>query len=149
MSLDLMIVVMLFFVTICLYFPLTLIITFELLTPPQWVNFLRFFGSWQKKKKKKKICIECHCQKEASLLPFQLLPCPSIVLRVLENDADKGKTWETTKYKLSKAVIQNCIYGTYAVLPIWGVLVSMVHTLYRLTQRGLKIGSSYRTYITI
>ena len=37
----------------------------------------------------------------ASLLPSQLLPFPSIVLRVLGNDAAKGKPWETTGYKLS------------------------------------------------
>ena len=43
------------------------------------------------------------------------------MLTVLENDAAKGKTWETTEYKLSKAIIQNRFYGTYAVpgLPGW------------------------------
>ena len=44
------------------------------------------------------------------------------MLTVLENDAAKGKTLETTKYKLSKAIIQNCFYGTQAVLPVWGPL---------------------------
>ena len=34
---------------------------------------------------------------------------------MLENDAAKGKSWETTDYKLSKAVLQSCLYGTYAV----------------------------------
>ena len=40
------------------------------------------------------------------------------VLTVLENDAAKGKTWETTEYKLSKVIIQNHFYSTYAVPPI-------------------------------
>ena len=41
-------------------------------------------------KKKKKL--NCQCQKQASLLPSQLLPFTSIVLTVLKNDATKGKT---------------------------------------------------------
>ena len=41
---------------------------------------------------KKKKCLECQCQKRADLLPSQLFPFPSIVLRVLENDAAKGRT---------------------------------------------------------
>ena len=36
--------------------------------------------------------LECQCQKQAGLLPFQLMPFPSIVLTELENDAAKRKT---------------------------------------------------------
>ena len=35
--------------------------------------------------------LDCQCQNQASLLPSQLFPFPSIVLRLLENDAAKGK----------------------------------------------------------
>ena len=48
----------------------------------------------------------------------------------------QGKTWETTKYKLSKAIIQNRFYGTYAEPAIWGALVSTVYTLYHPLRRG-------------
>ena len=57
-------------------------------------------------------------QTQASLLPSQLFLFPSIVLTVLENDAAKGKTWDTTKYKLSKTIIQMYFYGTYVVPPV-------------------------------
>ena len=70
------------------------------------------------------MCLECQCQKQASLLPSQLFPFPSIVLTVLENDAARGKTCEATEYKLSKAMIQNCFYGTYAIPPVTEVLKS-------------------------
>ena len=40
------------------------------------------------KKKKKKKSLERQCQKQAILLPSQLFPFPSIVLTVLENDAE-------------------------------------------------------------
>ena len=78
------------------------------------------FSSWQKKKKKK---LECQCPKQASLFSSQLFPFPSIALTVLENDPvpAKVKTWETTEYKLSKAVIQKRFYGAYAIPPgCWG-----------------------------
>ena len=82
----------------------------------------------------KEKCLECQCQTQASLHSSQLFPFPSTVLTMLENyailslylsrfpqfggnDAAKGKTWEITEYKLSKAVIQNCLCGTYTVLP--------------------------------
>ena len=54
------------------------------------------------------------------------LPCH---LSVLENDAAKGKTGETTEYKPSKAIIQNYFYSKYAVPPIWGATASTVHAL--------------------
>ena len=89
-----------------------------------------------KKKKKKKKCLECQCQKQASLLPSQLFSFPSIALTVLENDAAKGETSETTEYQLSRAIIPNHFYRTYTVLSVWGGLVSLVHNLYRLSLRG-------------
>ena len=39
---------------------------------------------------------------------------------MLKNDAAKGKSWETTEYKLGKAIIQSRHYGTYAVLAVLG-----------------------------
>ena len=65
----------------------------------------------------------------ASFLSTTVFPFPSILLTVLENDAAKGKTCETTEYKLSKAIVQN-FYGTYTVPPVWGAIVSTVRTLY-------------------
>ena len=61
--------------------------------------------------------LECACPKqtEASFLPSFSAPSMSfhsVVLTVLENDAAKGKTSETTHYKLSQAMIQNGLYGT-------------------------------------
>ena len=41
---------------------------------------------------KKKKHLECQRQKQASRLPSQLFPFPSIVLTLLENDAAKEKT---------------------------------------------------------
>ena len=35
-----------------------------------------------------------------------------------ENNAAKGKTCETAECKLNKAIIQNHLYGTYAVPPV-------------------------------
>ena len=58
----------------------------------------------------KKNCLEYQCQKRASFLPSQLLPFPSIVLTALENDAAKGKTCETTEYKLSKSKIASTVH---------------------------------------
>ena len=52
----------------------------------------------------------------------------TIVLTVLDDDAVKGKTRETTKCNLSKALIENCFYGTYAVPPVGGTIISMVAT---------------------
>ena len=62
-------------------------------------------------------CLQCQCQKQASLLPSQLFPFPSILLTVLENDAVKGKSCKTREDKISKAIIQNRFYSTYTVAP--------------------------------
>ena len=40
------------------------------------------------------------------------------MLTMLENDAAKGESWDTTEHNLGKAIIQSCFYGTYAVPPI-------------------------------
>ena len=70
------------------------------------------------KKKKKKI--ELTLSKTARLLPSQLFPFPSIMLTGLSNDAAKGRTCETTEFKLSKAIIHNHHHDAYVVPPIWG-----------------------------
>ena len=73
---------------------------------------------------KEKKCLECHCQKQASLLPSQIFTYPSKVLTVLK------------KMMLNKAIIKNGFYRTYAVPHIWGIIVSKVHMLYYSSQRG-------------
>ena len=57
-------------------------------------------------------CLESHYQKQARLLPSQLFPFSAIVLSVFENDVARGISWETIEYKLGKAIIQNCFFGT-------------------------------------
>ena len=76
--------------------------------------------------------LNCQCSKRAGFLPSQPFPFPSIVLTVLENEAAKGKTCNTTQYKLSQIIIQNFFYSTYAMLcrPSGGAILSLVHTLY-------------------
>ena len=83
------------------------------------------FSSWQNKSENVSIK-----RSQTSRLPSQLFPFPSLVLLALENDAAKGKTRETSEYKLSKAMIQNGFYGTHAVPTVWGALVSTVCMLY-------------------
>ena len=104
------------------------------LTPPRRINLHRFYPwarQWFQQLGGGGECLECHCQKQASLLPSQLFSFPSIVLTVLENETATGKTWETTEYKLSTAIIQNCFYGAYTVLLVWGPLyLHYIYTLY-------------------
>ena len=64
--------------------------------------------------------LECHVKNRQSSFLLSYFPFLSIVLTVLKNDAAKGKTCKTTEYNLSKAVIQNCFNGTYAIPPVRG-----------------------------
>ena len=50
----------------------------------------------KKQKKKRRNKLECQCEKQASLSPFQLSSFSSTVLRMLENDAAQG---EAIKYQ--------------------------------------------------
>ena len=88
----------------------------------------------EKKKKKKFRMLVSKTGKPPSFSP---IPFPSIVWTVLENDAAKGETCKTTEYKRSKAIIQDCFYGTNTVLyrPSGGPFYP-VHTLYRPSRRG-------------
>ena len=54
----------------------------------------------------------------------------------------KGKH-ETTEYKLSKAIIQNCFYSKCVVQPVWGALVSTVHNVVPPVTEGLKVSCNF------